>query len=463
MDRNKDPVKRKWNLNGLLIGNGWISPSDQYLAYLPYAYKEGLIQGGTDMAKRIEGQQTICAKKLNGNAKDNIDTPECEKIMTDILDFTKRNSGDQFDRCLNMYDVRLRDDDSCGMNWPPDLEHVTPYLRKAEVKRALNVDADKVTGWQECSGAVSRNFRATKSKPAIQLLPDLLKEMPIVLFSGEKDLICNHLGTEGLIGNMEWNGGKGFETSPGVTAPRRDWEFEGEPAGFYQEARNLTYILFYNSSHMVPFDYPRRSRSMLDRFMDVDITSIGGKPTDSRVDGEKDPETSVGGHSNATHSEEQEEERLQEAKWEAYQRSGEVVLVVVIILAAAFGWWVWRGRQKRPQYQSVRGDATDDDSQNRGITRTRAGLEGFRQSRDERDIEAATYHESHLKEDAVAERRGSKRIHAPYDPAPENGSASKQDYESKYNDKMEGERYSIGQGSSSEEEGTQLETLSTPH
>jgi len=29
-----------------------------------------------------------------------------------------------------MYDVRLRDSwPSCGMNWPPDLADVTPYLR----------------------------------------------------------------------------------------------------------------------------------------------------------------------------------------------------------------------------------------------------------------------------------------------------------------------------------------------
>jgi len=86
---------------------------------------------------------------------------------------------------------------------------------------------------------------------------------------------------------MQWNGGKGFELSPGTWAPRREWVFEGESAGFWQEARNLTYVLFNNSSHMVPFDYARRTRDMLDRFMGVDIGSIGGVPTDSRIDGEK--------------------------------------------------------------------------------------------------------------------------------------------------------------------------------
>lgn len=386
--------------------------------------------------------------------------------MVDILDLTKRTTGDEFDRCVNMYDVRLRDDDSCGMNWPPDLKDVTPYLRRAEVKRALNVDADKVTGWQECSGAVSRHFRAQNSKPSIKILPDLLKEMPVVLFSGEKDLICNHLGTEELISNMEWNGGKGFDISPGVTAPRRDWEFEGEPAGFYQEVRNLTYILFYNSSHMVPFDFPRRSRSMLDRFMDVDITSIGGKPADSRIDGEKDPETSVGGHANSTLSEEQEKERLQEAKWEAYQRSGEVVLIVVIFVAAAFGWWVWRGRRQRSQYRSILGSSPDDDNLNRRDSRSRAGLEGLRRSHDERDIETGNYHDQNLEGNASIERKKGKNASAPYDPAPEGAGNSKGNFKGTYSDDMDGERYSVGHESSSEgddeeEEGIHLEKLSS--
>lgn len=32
--------------------------------------------------------------------------------------------------CVNNYDVRLTDTHpSCGMNWPPDLLEITPYLQ----------------------------------------------------------------------------------------------------------------------------------------------------------------------------------------------------------------------------------------------------------------------------------------------------------------------------------------------
>lgn len=343
-------------LQGLLIGNGWISPTEQYLSYLPKAYKDGLIQGDSPAAKQVESHQAVCNTRLNepGGA-DHVDVAECEAVLTTLLRVAQRDGGSK-EPCVNMYDIRLKDSyPSCGMNWPPDLDLVKPYLRRPDVLKALHVNPDKKTGWTECVGTVGSAFKALHSKPSITLLPNLLEHMPIVLFSGEKDLICNHLGTEDLIHRMVWNGGTGFELSPGTWAPRRDWTFEGEAAGIYQEARNLTYILFYNASHMVPFDYPRRTRDMLDRFLGVDIASIGGTPADSRIDGEKGLEVSVGGHPNSTVAQEKEKQKLQRATRHAYYRAGEVVLLVVVISASVWAWFIWRGRRRSRISSSSRG------------------------------------------------------------------------------------------------------------
>lgn len=313
--------------------------------------------------------------------------------MINILEETKDRKADRNQQCLNMYDIRLRDDSSCGMNWPPDLTTVTPYLHRTDVIKALHINPDKKTGWQECNGAVSSHFRARNSIPSYQFLPDLLAEIPIILFSGDRDLICNHIGTESLIDNMKWNDGKGFETSPGVWAPRRDWTFEGEPAGTYQEARNLTYVVFYNSSHMVPFDYPRRTRDMLDRFMGVDISAIGGQPSDSRIDGEKGPLVSVGEHPNSTQAEEDKTKELKEAEWKAYYRSGEVALVVVIIVAGLWGFFIWRDRRQRAGYKGVDGGDEGRESLIAGM-----GLDNFRRRDRTRDLEAADFDENELED-----------------------------------------------------------------
>ncbi|CAI6338718.1 unnamed protein product [Periconia digitata] len=393
LNRNRNKQAQKpWTLKGLLIGNGWISPVDQYLSYLPYAYKMGLVQGDTPSAKRIQSLQSRCVDLLNEGGKDNVDTPECEAIMTTILDETKDRTAKSNQQCLNMYDIRLRDDSSCGMNWPPDLSQVTPYLRSPDVVAALHINPDKKTGWQECNGAVSGHFRAKKSAPSITFLPELLSQVEIVLFSGDQDLICNHLGTESMIDSMEWNGGKGFQLSPNVYAPRHDWTFEGEPAGTYQQARNLTYVVFYNSSHMVPFDFPRRTRDMLDRFMNVDISAIGGDPSDSRIDGEKGPLISVGDHPNSTKAEEDKTKSLKEAEWKAYYRSGEVALVIVVIIAGLWGYFVWRDRRRRAKagYSGVEGD------EGRESLIMGMGLDNFRRRTEHRDVEAADFDEREL-------------------------------------------------------------------
>ena len=126
---------------------------------------------------------------------------------------------------------------------------------------------------------------------------------------------------------------------------------------------------------------------MLDRFLGVDIAGIGGSVADSRLDGEKAPATSVGGHPNSTAAEQAEEEKLEEAKWHAYYKSGEVALVVVVILAGAWAWYVWRDRRKRAGYSGLFGDSTDASIKNR---------------HNGRDVEAADFDEAELDDLHVA-------------------------------------------------------------
>jgi carboxypeptidase D len=315
-------------------------------------YKNNLIKKGSSVAKELESQQNMCKDEIARSPNDDmkIQYDSCERVLTRILELTADTTKGE---CYNMYDVRLKDTlPSCGMNWPPDLKYVTPYLQRQDVMRALHVNEDHQPGWTECNSRVGLAFHPQHSQPAIYLMPDILAEIKVLLFSGDKDLICNHMGTEELIHNMQWNGGKGFEISPNTWAPRKDWVFEGESAGIYQEARNLTYVLFYNSSHMVPFDYPRRTRDMLDRFMEVDIGNVGGKPAESLLDGTKNPTTSVGGIGNNT-VEEEEEKKLENERWSAYYRAGAVALVVVAILALCFGWYVWQDRRRRAGYGPI--------------------------------------------------------------------------------------------------------------
>jgi carboxypeptidase D len=344
-----------------------------------------LVKHESEEHKQLKQKLEQCKTRMSSDPG-HVDYGVCEAVLSHILAVTKKGGGD--DACINMYDIRLRDSyPSCGMNWPPDLEYVKPYLRKLEVAAALHVNPSRNTGWQECNGAVGSAFNVKNSKPSIEILPDIIKEVPTLLFSGAEDLICNHVGTEKLIENMSWNGAKGFN-SKGSEAPQRNWTVEGKTAGYWQEARNLTYVLIEDSSHMVPFDYPRRSRDMLDRFMGVDFEMLAQSRIDSKLDGERPLESGASEKPKTDEDDDEKDKKVEEAKWAAYRRSGEVVLFITVVVASVWGFFVWRDRRRRARYSAV----DSDDPAGRGFR----SLGRKRGQGRAGDLEASAFDESEL-------------------------------------------------------------------
>lgn len=58
----------------------------------------------------------------------------------------------------------------------------------------------------------------------------------MLLFAGDRDLICNHVGQEALIAGMEWQGEQGLGLVNTL-----DWKVQGDAVGTWVESRNLTY------------------------------------------------------------------------------------------------------------------------------------------------------------------------------------------------------------------------------
>jgi carboxypeptidase D len=164
------------------------------------------------------------------------------------------------------------------MNWPNLLPDMYAYLpvralentqtlptgtdagycfQRQDVVKAFHASARKAA-WAECNGHVSDAFWG-QTKPSVHLLPSLLESgLPILLFSGMQDLICNHVGTEKMIENLTWSGATGWgeiedDIDIQIDQPtgQKDWWVDGEKAGTWQTSRNLTYVQVFNSSHMV--------------------------------------------------------------------------------------------------------------------------------------------------------------------------------------------------------------------
>ncbi|KAF9150581.1 Cell death protease [Linnemannia schmuckeri] len=255
-NENVPAGERFYNLQGLAIGNGWIDPLHQYTSYIPFIEKYGLSTPA--LMESMNAQQEACLDAIR--RQDLITQNICEELVSIIL-----RSNSETSQCVNQYDIRLLDRyPECGLNWPYELPLMSVYLNRPEVKAALHATAGD-THWSECSRRVSIALQQDDSTPSIALLPGILEKIRIMLFSGQQDLICNHIGTEYLISNMTWQGSQGFQDIRSI-----GWKVEDKPAGEWKQAKNLTYVLIYNSSHMVPYDVPLVALDMMNRFMGLD-------------------------------------------------------------------------------------------------------------------------------------------------------------------------------------------------
>lgn len=90
----------------------------------------------------------------------------------------------------------------------------------------------------------------------------LEKNLQVLVYSGDKDFVCNWRGGEAWTNAVEWSGQKGFQA-----AQYKDWTVNGQPAGQLKEFQNLKFLRVYNAGHMVPKDQPDNALAMLATFI----------------------------------------------------------------------------------------------------------------------------------------------------------------------------------------------------
>ncbi|KLO08516.1 KEX1 protein [Schizopora paradoxa] len=319
-------------LKGLAIGNGWIDARRQYPAYLEYALKHSIIEENSDIYRRVKETTDVCVETMNKiNTEEPISLSRCERLVSMISESQQMERQDGEQMCMNVYDVRKYDTlPACGMNWPEDLSEATNYLDRKDVKAALNANA-KSESWVECNGRIGGEITNRGVSSSVTLLPSLLEKIPIMLFAGDQDFICNYVGIENLISALSWNGQQGLGT-----VETKSWSVDGTPAGTWVESRNLSYVKIFNASHMVPYDVPHVAHDMILRFMGMNFSAITDgsaripskvgneeKPIPTTVDGDKDANTNpipVG-----------KTPEQDKAMWEAYYNAGSAALVLLLI------------------------------------------------------------------------------------------------------------------------------------
>ena len=253
MEKNKEKTTESditINIKGLLIGNGWIDPINQY-DVSDFAYKYGLINDR--QKQKLKKMDTRCGENIK---QKKFNTKVCFDLLDDVVAITGTSKTTR----VNMYDIRQYT--KTPNPFPPNHELVEAYMNRKDVRFAIHADVSKQK-FKECADPPYYALQHQDGKSIVSELINLLeKDVNMLFFSGQYDMICNHIGTEKAFDDLEWTGRQEW-----IKAPSIQWTVDGRLAGYMKKYKSLKYLLVVDSGHMVPLDQPAISLDMLVRFL----------------------------------------------------------------------------------------------------------------------------------------------------------------------------------------------------
>jgi cathepsin A (carboxypeptidase C) len=117
---------------------------------------------------------------------------------------------------------------------------------------------------------INRNFlfHGDWMKPFHRLVPDLIKAMPVLIYAGDADFICNWLGNKAWTDALEWDGHEKYAAEPMQNLTMASGKSKDEKSiGQFKSHGNLTFMRIYHGGHMVPMDQPEASLEFFNRWL----------------------------------------------------------------------------------------------------------------------------------------------------------------------------------------------------
>ena len=237
------------NLKGIGIGNGWVDPKEQYPAYTKFMLNNGLITQAEDEALNVLKDACLFLINLGRTV---VATDVCGVYMELVLTAAEQKIG----HSINVYDIRIPCED------PPlcyNFSSIDNFLNDPKVQAALGVNRS----WEECNTGVHLALLGDWMKDfAPDVALTLAKQVPVLVYSGKDDFICNYEGGWTWTNNMDWPGKEQFRAQ-NLTA----WVVDGKKVGEFKTYNNFTFLEVENAGHMVPMDQPKIALEMIRLFI----------------------------------------------------------------------------------------------------------------------------------------------------------------------------------------------------
>jgi len=194
------------NLKGIAIGNGLTDPYEQYPQYATFSYENGLISKSWEDV--LKGGFKACqaliyeSQQKGGKVLDVAALAACQ-IMADTC------IGNPLHPKFNVYDIRIPCDS------PPlcyDFSASDTFLNREDVQAVLGVTGRK---WVECDSLVHTALLGDWMTNLMPQVADMLDntDLEVLVYSGDKDWICNWRGGEAWTAATKWAGKDQFNAA----------------------------------------------------------------------------------------------------------------------------------------------------------------------------------------------------------------------------------------------------------
>lgn len=238
-------LHKKINLQGIIIGDGWVNPKVQQASNAAFSYAHGLIDQKT--AQEVMKLYHQCASEID---KTSPSTSQAFHICSQIQDLIEKKSG-------GIYMANV-----C-QNEEPSTQFMVNYLNKKEVRDALHVPKT-VPQYSSFSQTVSDILEVGKEDSVASLYATLMKHnIKVLIYNGIDDAKdSNFMGTDQWLSELKWPGQVEFSKANTCV-----WYVNKKVAGYARTAKELTQIKIRHAGHMAPMDQPEVLLDMLQHFI----------------------------------------------------------------------------------------------------------------------------------------------------------------------------------------------------
>jgi len=252
-------------LEGVGIGNGLVSPAEQFPSKPVMAYN-----GGGKTGSLHSGFVNVTEFKDMEAA-----LPKCEALMHKCQQAEKHQmwpclSAYMFCSMTELAPVKWSHLNPYDLRRPCEVEPMcynesltTEYLNDPKVQKALGFE--QFRPWAACNQTVNIPF-VTSGDFFRDLRPQVIELLAagvgVLVYNGDDDFMCDWVGSKWWMENLHWPHGKEW-----AHTPDEQLLMDGQDHGRVRSAANFTFVQIYKAGHMVPMDQPKVSVEMVRQFI----------------------------------------------------------------------------------------------------------------------------------------------------------------------------------------------------